>query len=444
MKKRKDFYSISTVVFIFLTVGSLIFTACKSNEVSPIVPAPNPPSAPSVALTLNGTVIDSKTSAGLSGATVQILKTDGTIVTTLSSGNSGKFSYDISTVNASSLKVTATATGYGFSFATAAIDIANNSARAVTLPLDKLVTVSVNVTPASGGSTTTTSTESKTTTPVGVSVPSGAVSTNTTVQVSAVPVNNVPAPSNAASSTQVGVANLQPAGISFLKSVILTFPLPYKFKPNDQIALNQFINNIWQFSGINATVDNTGYIATASITTTGEYALLDNTSITGTTSTFKVTKVLDQQAFTFSSGTLHTELPGVITYTVTATNVITEAPTDEWIFNTLEQRYGVQFSGVTAPGSVPFTVIFDAEWPGATANPYKANPDGSGNAQRPGESGSWSLKITYESYTDTFANVVLDNPGYWQITVTGSATSWRELQRNWVWTAHNQGGVFEF
>jgi hypothetical protein len=444
MKNRTDVYKNSIVTFLFLAVFTIFISGCKSTEVSPSIPYPNPPSAPAVAITLNGTVIDSKTAGGIGGATVEIYKTDGTKVTTIFSGASGKFSYDVSQVNATSLKVTATASGYGYAFTTASINLTTNTAQAVALPLDKLTVVSFNVTNVSGGSSNTNSTESKTSTPLTVSVPPGAVAQNTTIQLESIPVNNVLEPSNSSSSTQVSVANLQPAGISFSQPVQLTFPLPYKFNPGDQIQLTQMVNNNWQAAGISAAVDNSGYLAVASITQTGEYALLDNTKISGTTTLFKNLKVLDESSFSFTGGTLHTELPGVISYTETSANVVTGVPTDEWIFNNLAQRYGVEFAGVSAPGTIPYTVIFDAAWPGASANPNKQNADGSGNINRQGESGSWSLKITYESYVLTFANVVLDNPGYWQVTVNGSVTTWREKQRNWVWTAHNQGTVFEY
>jgi hypothetical protein len=242
----------------------------------------------------------------------------------------------------------------------------------------------------------------------------------------------------------VGVASLLPAGVTFASPITLSFPLPYKFKANDQVSLAELVNNVWQVSTVKAVVDATGYTATVNVSKTGQYSLQDNTSVSGTVTMHKAGGVLEERSFTFTSGILKVELPGVLTYTRTSTNVITEVPSDEWIFNTLAQRFGARFAAAGGPGATPVTVAFNVAWPGPTANPNKLNADGSGNVYRPFESGSWSIKVTYESYTDQFANAVLDNPGYWQVTVTGSMNNWREKSRVWVWTAHNQGGVFEY
>lgn len=443
MKNQKSKFLQAIIIVMVIITGSLFVTQCKSDD-SGTNPDVGPASATAAAITVSGNVLDAKTNSGITGATVVIYKTDGTQVASVTSGTSGAFSYDVSQVKATSLKITATASGHGFAFTMANIDTAKKTAQAVSISLDQISSVS-SVIPTTGGTVTTqTSTESKASQPLTMTIPAGAVTQSTSVQVSAIPVNNVPAPSSAASSSQVGVASILPQGITFSAPVKLAFPLPYKFKPNDQITLMELVNNVWQASSLKAVVDNSGYMANVNISKTSEYALLDNTSVSGNVVLGKPGSVMDERSFTFSDGVLTIELPSAVTFARTSQNVVTEVPTDEWIFNTLAQRYGVRFANVDAPGSTPSTVKFNISWPGASANPNKLNADGSGNKNRPNESGGWSLKVVYESYTDEFANVVLNNPGYWQVTVTGSVKNWREKQRIWVWTAHNQGGVFEY
>ncbi len=443
MKNR--IFRLLTVMALFTAVifGMNYLSGCKSSIVDDNS-RPNPPSAPASPITISGNVKDAKTGAGLTGASVDILKTDGTKIATVVSGASGAFSYDLSSVTATSLKLSASATGYGYAFTIAQLDTAKKTAPVVMIPLDQVISTPVVVTTGGGTLSSATHTESKNSQPITITVPPGAVTQNTNIQMAALQVNNVPAPQNSNSTAQVGVASLSPQGVSFSAPVKLTFPLPYKFKPNDQITIHEMINGSWQSTSLTATVDNSGYIASVNISKTGQFALLDNTTVSGSVTIHKTSAPLEERTFKFSSGVLKVELPAVLTYTRIAQNVITEVPTDEWIFNTLGQRYGARFATAGGPGSTPSTVAFNVSWPGPAANPNKLNPDGSGNKYRPTESGDWSLKIIYESYTDNFASVQLNNPGYWQVTVSGSLVNWREKQRVWVWTAHNQGGVFEY
>ncbi len=438
----------SLFTLTILVAALLVVTSCDSSETGPVVTRPNPPSSPAQPLILAGNVVDSKSSAGLNGATVEILKTDGSKVTTLTAGSNGSFSYDISNVNAEDLKVTATANGYGFSFVNTKVNLVNKLARAVTVPLDKIEATQVNVS-TSGGTATISSTESSQ--QVSIVFPAGAVTQNTSLQMAQVPVNNAVLPQNANQNAQVGIVNLQPANISFAAPVKLTFPMPYKFLAGDQIPLMELVSGVWQNTGLVAVVDNSGYLASVDISKTGQYALMDNTNISGTVASLsqkdglkKVSEATEERTSVFSSGTLSVELPGNITFTRNATNVITEAPTDEWIFNNLAQRYGAVFTLASGPGSIPNTVKFSVPWPGAAGNPYKQNADGSGNINRPNESGDWSLKVIFEDFTEGFSNVDLNNPGYWNVNVSGTIRNWREKQRVWVWTVHDQGIVIEY
>lgn len=452
MKKNKNTSVIFSFSLIFLLVGALLFSSCESSRVGPELPPPNPPAPPAQPLVLKGTVVDSKTSAAVSSATVQVLKQDGSTVTTLTTDATGAFSYDITTLNQSVLKVTATKTGYGSAFVFATIDLVNKSAPIVSVPLDKIQTTSINLTP-SGGSATVPSNESVSGQSITLTVPANAVTQNVTVTAAQVPVNNVPPPTNSSTTTQVGVTNLQPSGITFAQPVKLSFPLPYEFNSGDQIPLQELVNNNWVGSNLSATVDNTHTIANVNITKTAQYALLDNTAVSGTVSgsiisndnnsvTFSLNKILETKQYTFSSGTLNiTDLTGSRVWTVTKTKKGTlNLPSDVWWINVLKQRYGVDnftdFTGVSS--TTTFPVRFTVPWPGIP--PKAATSDGAGNIDYPGQTGSWSVRVTVTSTSTTTLNVSLEN-NFWKITVTAVKNSWQITQKEWIWTGHNQGAV---
>jgi len=452
MKKNKNTSVLFVVTCLFFLVGSLLLSSCESSRVGPELPTPNPPAPPAQPLVLKGTVVDSKTGGAVSGATVQVLKQDGSTVTTLATDATGTFSYDITTLNQAVLKVTATATGYGFAFVYATIDLVNKAAQVVIVPLDKIQTTTVNLTPL-GGTTTVPSNESVSGQGVTITVPANAVTQNTTVSVSQVPVNNVPPPTNSASTTQVGVTNLQPAGITFAQPVRLSFPLPYEFNPADQVPLQELVNNNWTSASLNAVVDNTGLIANVNITKTAQYALTDNTVVSGSVSgsiisndnnsiTLTLNKVLDTRQYTFSSGTLNiTDLTGSRVWTVTKTKKgIRNLPSDIWWINVLKQRHGsdrfVGFTGLSS--TTTFPVPFSVPWQGIP--PKAATSDGAGNIDYPGQSGNWSVRVTVTSTSITTINVSLEN-NFWKITVTAITNSWVISQKEWIWTGHNQGAI---
>ncbi len=452
MKKNKNTSVLFVVSFLFLLIGSLLLYSCESSRVGPQLPTPNPPAPPAQPLVLKGTVVDSKTGGAVSGATVQVLKQDGSTVTTLATDATGAFSYDITTLNQSVLKVTATAAGYGFAFVYATIDLVNKAAQIVAIPLDKIQTTAINLTPA-GGSATVPSGESVSGQGVTITVPPNAVTQNTTVTASQVNVNNVPPPTNSATTTQVGVTNLQPPGITFAQPVRLSFPLPYEFNPADAVPLQELVNNIWTSANLNAVVDNTGLIANVNITKTAQYALTDNTVVSGSVSgsiissdnnsvTFSLSKILETRQYTFSSGTLNiTDLTGSRVWTVTKTQKgARKLPSDVWVANTFRQRFGVGgFVGFTGISSTTtFPVLFSVPWTGIP--PKAATPDGAGNVDYPGQSGSWSVRVTVTSTSTTTVNISIENNS-WRITVTAITNSWQITQKEWIWTGHNQGAV---
>jgi hypothetical protein len=432
------------MVPVILAASLILLVSCKSEEIVADYPTANPGSSPTASLLLYGNIIDSKTTNGISGAVVTIMKEDGTKLTTALTGSAGTFSFDVSTLGVSTFKVQATATGYGNTFVKSNVDLVNRISSTVKIPLDQLQAATSTITPNTGASVSTSSSESKSSQSVALNIPPLAVTQNTSIQLYSIPVNNATVPSDQTNTSQIGVVNISPNGINLAVSSQITIPLPYQMRPNDQVSLMELSGSTWQATGIKGVVDNTGLAAIATISKTGYYAFTDNTKLTGSVTSYKKNDVADQRSFSFNSGVLQAELPGTFNYTVTSSNVSTGAPTYEWIFNTLAQRYGANFKTLSAPGSMPTTIVFNIAWPGAEGNPYKANSDGSGNINRPNESGDWSLKIIFESVQVTFANVVLDNPGYWTVTVNGTINTWKELQRIWVWTAHNQGSIYEY
>lgn len=447
-KKTTNIYRV--VSFLFVLVASVLLSSCESSRVGPDVGKPNVGTPPEQPLVLNGNVVDSKTSGSVPGATVQILRQDGTLIVPLSADASGNFSYDVSTVNQAVLKVTATASGYGYSFVFAKVDLVNKATQNVTVPLDKIQATAVNLTPT-GGTANIPNTESKTGQPVSIAVPAAAVSQNTTVQVSAVTVNNVPPPTNATNNAQAAVANLQPVGVTFSKPVVLSFSLPYQFKAGDLIPLVEFSNNNWQASTSNATVDAGGYIANVNISKTAQYALLDNTKVTGAISSSvvkvesnssalkKVSQILTPRVYNFSGGTLNISLPASYVVTQTFSNVITTTPGDKWLWNTLAQRFGAALAGFAGAGTYPYTYKESVPWPGIPPN--AADPaTGAGNKDFPGNTGSWSVRVTVDNDTQSAGSVSVVNP-YWTATITVTNNTYKITSKQWIWTGHNQGEI---
>jgi hypothetical protein len=454
MIKRSDFPIVFS--FVLLLAGSFFFSGCESSRVGPEVTINTPPPA-AAPLVLQGSVYNSKTNSGVSGATVGVFKPDGTTIALIATNTSGNFSYDVSTLTNTSYKISATASGFGSAFTNAKVDPANRTADIVSIPLDPVVSVSVNLTPTGGTAGGSVNTESKSGGVATLTVPANAVTSNTAISVSTPQVNNVPLPTSASTTAQVGVTNLTPAGITFAKAVNLSYPLPYQFKAGDLIPVMELVSGNWQVSTFNATVDNAGYTASMSLTKTGQFALFDNAKISGTVNTsiqysnenasyppmLKATQTLETRSFSLGGSNVTAVLPNIFSWTKTVSNQLLDPPTDEWIFNTLTQRYGTVFALSAGSGTQTVNGSYLITWPGVPVS-LTVNNSGSGNAEFPNDTGSWSLIVSYETVTTTFATVQIDNPGKWTINITGSETSWREQSgsRQWKWTGHNQGKIY--
>ena len=455
MMKKSNFLIVFS--FVLLLAGSFFLNGCESSRVGPEVVVNTPPPAPAP-LVLQGSVYNSKTGLGVANATVGIYKLDGTTISTVATAGDGSFNYDVSNLTNTSYKVTATASGFGLAFINAKVNPTTRTADIVQIPLDPIVTTVIGLTPAGGTAAGTTNTESKSGAQATLTVPPNAVTTNTQITLSTPQVNNVPPPAAATTTAQVGVTNLTPAGVTFAKPVTLTFPLPYQFKAGDAVPVAELVNGAWQASTATSVVDNAGYTSTLTLSKTGQYSLLDNVKISGSTSTsihsgnneqasyppmLKATNTLDTRTLTLTGSNIVPVLPVTTVWTKAITNQLLDPPTDEWIFNTLTQRYGVAFALAAGSGTQTINTPYLITWPGVPAA-LTVGGSGSGNAEFPNDTGNWSLILVYETFTTQLANVVIENSGKWTVTVTGVKTEWREQagSRQWKWTGHNQGKIY--
>lgn len=255
------------ILFLPALVALLsLVTSCESSRTAPEVPIYTPVE-PAQPLILSGYVKDADNNSAVASAIVTISKLDGSLVVTQLSDNSGKYTYDLATVDASQLKVSATKASYGFASALATVDKSANSASINSLFLKKLAGVSATATATAGGTTSAPSTESKSTTQAAVQVPPGAVNQNTTITVAPIPVGAAPS-KPAGQAPSVSVLSLEPSGITFNVPVTVIFPLPVKLTAGKTMQLKVYNNNTgqWDNSGFSATVASDGLSASGSVT----------------------------------------------------------------------------------------------------------------------------------------------------------------------------------
>jgi hypothetical protein len=459
MKKRKNFLIVFS--FFLVLVSVISFTGCETTRIGPEIGTPTPPGPPTP-LMLTISVIDSKTGIGVTGASVELFKLDGTKLTIVPTISGATYKYNINDVGAATLKVTATATGYGTSFYKTKIDLVNKVTELVILPIDKIVSTPGTLIPA-GGSVTTSSTESKSPTPITITVPAGAVNTNTSITISAIPINNVPLPAPA-TTLVVAAVSVQPAGIVFAKPVTITFPMPYLSSAGTQLQLMEFVNNVWVGTVLKATIDNTGLLAKVDVDKTAQYALLDNIKLTGT---FNISEIENEnitlkpltkevEIFAGQIETLttneETSINRVVSSNATCTWIsgLSNGQANfsfEWLNNVLNQAYGQRLN-VTIPNfgstTATFTQTLKIAWP--------TIPSGIKN-QASGD-GTWKVYVNVVELSPQTFDVTLDNPNMLKIQLTGQATFYglgsfndngQSYTFKWVFKeGHNQGQVIGF
>ncbi len=450
MKKSNFLLVISFLVFV---TGIVFLSGCESSRVEPEITVNTPPPAPAP-LILQGSVLNSKTGLGVANATVSILKLDGTTVATVNTNASGAFTYDISSLTNTAYKITATASGFGYTFVNVTVDPVNRLAGIASLPIDPIVSVAVALTPAGGTAQGTTNTESKSGTAVSISVPANAVTSNTTINVSTVAVNNVPPPPAASTTTQVGVTNLTPAGITFAKPVTMSYPLPYRMKAGDKIPVMELVNGAWTTTTLQATVDASRTIATLDLSKTGQYALLDNTKIAGSVSGSvlllnagvtvsplrKTEKILETKTYDITDGNLQVNLTQQFTELLSRNHTDPlDDPATSWLLNQIIQRNGSlslnRALGYSVAANISDIQNFVLAW--------TAVPTALLTAQQqnyPNEVGYWIKRYTFES-VQSIDQIDISNTGYFSVTYKRTKTYWRLVSVHAIWRGHQQGEV---
>ena len=456
MKNQRSTSFFAVLPILLIIVVSFVFSSCETSRVGPELPRPNPPAPPAQPLVLVGTVIDASTSVGVSGATVNLIKLSGQAVASTATDGSGLYQFDVSALTETEVVVNATKTGYGFSSVTAQLNKGTNSASVSSLKLTKIVTSPpVTVTATTGGSTSTPSTESKTATPVSISIPPGAVSTPTQITVAAVPLTSTPAPTAAANvQNQLGVSSLQPAGVNFSKPVTLTFPLPVYTVPGTQLAVQKLntTTNTWEVTTLKAVVSSDGLVATLDVTSTGQYALMDDIgmieqSISGSvvtedgiTLTTKLLKEtldpLGEEYYGLQSGSTTIFKQG--SYNIVEFLTTGLPPSFTWRRNLYGQRRRIILSDFTTYFPIPFSFNF----PGLPAN-FISNGLGY-NPNKPNEAGNWEYRWYIVDRTRVFEFTVAKGT-FWSVKDRLTIKDWVAVtaKTGWYWIAHNQGGIGE-
>jgi len=425
-KKQKKLISLFSS-FIVIVFGILFFSSCESSRVGPYVPPPNPPAPPPQPIVLTGFVRDISNLSGIPGATVKILKADNSIVTTLLTDNSGKFSYDVTNITDNTLSVMGTKDGYGQSTKIAEINKALNIAAVSDIILTKLVVVSAPVTPAAGGQASTTNTQSVSTTPVSVTVPPNAVPQNITLTVAAVPAAQLPKPPTANTSVQSAV-QLGPSGVTFLQPVTVVFPLPNKKAAGSTLSVIRLnpTTNIWENRNIIATVDASGTAASAKLTSFSANAVQDNLSITVATGTTLTIKIADVE---LTSGSVEKTYNYSNSITISTTGTVDSG----WLLGEVKSKANIDVGNFNQLLMFNFPPLLDE---------YKK--DGKQyNPSFPNQSGYWKFVWTVNKATTT-QNWTASG-GVAPNAYTGSGTITKETVSAsagaWVWVkTHDQGG----
>jgi hypothetical protein len=411
---------------ILLVVAGLVFSAgCKKSSPTEAAPT-NPPVPPAQPLLLSGFVKTSADLTVISGATVRITNTGGTVLTTATTDNSGKYSYDASSLTDNTLNVSASKTGYGFSSATATIAKASNSASVGDILLDKLVTASASVTPAAGGTVTAPPQAGVSTAPVTVTVPANAVSSNVTLTAAPVSIAQVPAPADANTSI-IAAAQFGPTGTVFSVPVTISIPLTSAMTAGTTFPLQVLNETTGQYtnSGFTATVNAAGTAATSPVTHFTTYTIGSAVSITNNAGT-GVLGNFDYYELSSGSGT-RSFISAASTITLSAGQVQVAALT-AW----LKTRAGINFGAaqqLTVGGNFP---TLPAAY---QTNGVQINPNVSGK-------GSWSYRWYVQQKTTPYTGSVTFN-GNTQ-TFTASYNEWVFVgtsKTGWYWTSHDQGGA---
>lgn len=407
----------------------LLLVGCESSRVGPELPRPNPPAPAAQPIILASIVRDVSNQTAIPGATIRILRADNTLVTTLLSDNSGKYSYDVSNITETSLSVSASKDGYGIGTKTAEISKSLNLALVDDILLTKLTVAAAPVTPASGGTATTTNPQTVSTTPLTVTVPPAAVPQNINLTVAAVPAAQVPKPPTANQVIQTA-AQFGPSGTVFAVPVTVKMPLPNKQpvgKTFPLLKLNE-TNNTWTNTGITATVDATGTNITAQLSSFSTYATADNITLTTTTGT---PSTQDIDNVSLSSGTTTKSYSQTNSATTTTTGTVS----NQWILDVVNAATKNKNLGTTTK-QIQFN--FPALPSQYIRNGVQYNP------ANPNEAGNWTYRWfvvrTTQTTTSTASGGVAPDTYSATVTIVEQTISIDAARSGWVWVKHDQGG----
>lgn len=426
---KKKIHLLSVFGSVILAFFFLFLAGCESSRVGPELPRPNTPPPPAQPIVLASSVKDASNLSPIVGATIRITKADNTLVTTLLTDNSGKYSYNVTTITENTLIVSASKDGYGFGNKTAEIKRSVNTAVVDDILLKKLVVASAPVTPATGGTATTTSTQTVSTTPLTVTVPPNAVPQNITLTVAAVPAASVPLPPASNQAIQTA-AVFGPSGTQFAVPVQVSMPLPNKQaagKTYTLLKLNE-TNNTWTNTGITATVDAAGTNITASLSSFSTYATADAIVLNTTTGT---PSTQDIETVSLSGGTTSKSYSQTSTSSVTVTGTVN----NQWITDVVNLATRNKNLGTT-------TKTLQFNFP-ALPSEYLRNGV-QYNPASPNESGDWTYRWyvvrTSVTTTSTASGGTAPNNYSATVQIIEQSVTIDAARSGWVWVKHDQGG----
>lgn len=375
-------------------------------------------------LILNGNVKDASTLEPVNGATVFLTKTDGTIISTLLSDNSGKYFFDASNVMDASINVRATKTGFAYGERTAEINKTANSASVKDILLTKLHVATFNVTVGAGGSASATNNQSVAGQSLIVQVPANAVTSEIKLFIAAIPAGQIPQPTNS-NTVILSAGQFGPSGTQFSQPVTINFPLPYHQTPGTTYAVMRLNEqtNAYTNSGFTATINADGTSASAQVVHFTTYVLKENIALTLKSSD---TSISTEQYISLTSGNTSKQFPVVNTINVSGNDLVNE----EWIKDIVACKLMIspdsssQLLNFARPGSPSQYIL----------NGVQVAPPG-----HAGEKGNWEYRWYYALQTITTDGTALGQG--WSRTITVTSQDWIITHQGWYWIPDENGEV---
>jgi len=429
--KTKKHISIVTAINVFLLfAGSFLITNCDEYRVSPEIPAPNPPVSPALPLILNGYVKDALNQTAISGALVKIMKTDGTVITTLLSNNLGRYAFDASNITENAVDVSATKEGYAFAVRLASIYKESNSAIVSDILLTKLKTVTSTITVAAGGNVSTTNTQSIANQPLMVQVPANSVSSDVQLTLSSIPAGHVPLPTTQ-NTYILSVGQFGPSGTQFSNPVTITFPLPYRQTPGT-------IYPLWQLNEQTGVYTNSGFFAIVNVDGTSARATQVthfSTYVLQSPQSAEVTISLNAPSISVANEFFERLPSGSLSKQLTIVNDVSLSGDGEaeelWLKGQISAK--LKFTIGNSEQTLTFSYkVLPAQY---NKNGTQVGPEGHEN-----EKGNWEFRTFYVLESSRITGTAA-GPN-WTRAITAVSQIWKIVHEGWYWILHDQGGVF--